>query len=89
MKRSTVHRLALIALLTAAATLSVTAQTTPDAAASAQDTEWTRWTSGRYRVTPGDVLEVNFPFVPELNQTGKSVLSLDPVQLLGGPINPL
>lgn len=33
------------------------------------DTEWTRWTSGRYRVTPGDVLELTFPFVPELNQT--------------------
>lgn len=33
------------------------------------DTEWTRWTSGRYRMTPGDVLEITFPFVPELNQT--------------------
>jgi polysaccharide biosynthesis/export protein len=31
------------------------------------DTEWTRWTNGRYRITPGDVLEVTFPFVPELN----------------------
>jgi polysaccharide export outer membrane protein len=30
--------------------------------------EWTRWTSGRYRITPGDVLEITFPFVPELNQ---------------------
>jgi polysaccharide export outer membrane protein len=33
------------------------------------DTEWTHWTSGRYRITPGDVLEFTFPFVPELNQT--------------------
>jgi len=33
------------------------------------DTEWTHWTSGRYRITPGDVLEFTFPFVPELNQS--------------------
>jgi polysaccharide export outer membrane protein len=33
------------------------------------DAEWTRWTSGRYRITPGDVLELKFPFVPELDQT--------------------
>lgn len=31
--------------------------------------EWARWTSGRYRMTPGDVFEITFPFVPELNQT--------------------
>jgi polysaccharide export outer membrane protein len=31
--------------------------------------EWTPWSSGRYRLTPGDVLEVRFPFVPELDQT--------------------
>lgn len=33
------------------------------------DTEWTHWTSGRYRITPGDMLEFTFPFVPELNQS--------------------
>lgn len=33
------------------------------------ETEWTHWTSGRYRITPGDVLEFAFPFVAELNQT--------------------
>jgi polysaccharide export outer membrane protein len=33
------------------------------------DAEWTRWSGGRYRITPGDVLELTFPFVPELNQT--------------------
>ena len=27
------------------------------------------WTSGRYRITPGDVIELRFPFVPELDQT--------------------
>ena len=32
-------------------------------------TEWTRWTEGRYRLTPGDVIEIAFPFVPELDQT--------------------
>jgi polysaccharide biosynthesis/export protein len=31
--------------------------------------EWAHWTSGRYRITPGDVLEFTFPFAPELNQT--------------------
>jgi polysaccharide export outer membrane protein len=31
--------------------------------------EWTYWTGGRYRITPGDLLEFTFPFVPELNQT--------------------
>ena len=38
-------------------------------AGEAIEAEWTRWTNGRYRITPGDVLEVTFPFVPELNQT--------------------
>ena len=33
------------------------------------ETEWLHWTSGRYRITPGDVLELKFPFVPELDQT--------------------
>jgi polysaccharide export outer membrane protein len=27
------------------------------------------WTSGRYRLTPSDVMEVTFPYVPEFNQT--------------------
>ena len=31
--------------------------------------EWRHWTSGRYRITPGDVLEFRFPFVSDLNQT--------------------
>ena len=29
----------------------------------------TLWTSGRYRITPSDVLELHFPYVPEFNQT--------------------
>jgi polysaccharide export outer membrane protein len=33
------------------------------------ENEWRHWTSGRYRVTPGDVLEFRFPFVSDLNQT--------------------
>jgi polysaccharide export outer membrane protein len=32
-------------------------------------TDWLHWTSGRYRITPGDVIEFKFPFVPELDQT--------------------
>jgi polysaccharide export outer membrane protein len=76
----TTGRLVLTAFVAAVA-VSATAQqlpaTTSDvadapiAAASPDDpdTEWTHWTGGRYRITPGDVLEVTFPFVPELNQT--------------------
>jgi protein involved in polysaccharide export with SLBB domain len=41
----------------------------PVAATGARDTEWAYWTSGRYRITPGDILELRFPFVPELDQT--------------------
>ena len=33
------------------------------------DIAWTHWTSGRYRINPGDVLDLRFPFVPELNQS--------------------
>jgi polysaccharide export outer membrane protein len=41
----------------------------PADASEAIDADWTRWTSGRYRITPGDVIDFTFPFVPELNQT--------------------
>jgi len=41
----------------------------PIAATADGDTEWAYWTSGRYRITPGDVIELRFPFVPELDQT--------------------
>lgn len=83
-KRSTVSVIALVALLSTTVAPRLLAQTAPVApepdasgAATAQsdplsvdpnDTEWTRWTSGRYRLTPGDVLEISFPFVPDLNQ---------------------
>jgi polysaccharide biosynthesis/export protein len=42
-----------------------------DASAGADRTadEWKPWTGGRYRITPADVLELRFPFVPELDQT--------------------
>jgi polysaccharide export outer membrane protein len=59
-KRSTIHVLAIVALLSSVIAPQVIAQT---------GDEWSRWTSGRYRITPGDVLEIAFPFVPELNQT--------------------
>ena len=38
----------------------------PDPAEQAQ---WAPWIGGRYRLTPGDVLELRFPYVPELDQT--------------------
>lgn len=63
----------LIAAFIVAATLPAAGQQTPPSAADDSTrpigTEWSHWTSGRYRVTPGDVLELTFPFVPELNQT--------------------
>jgi len=51
-----------------AAPVAAARQAEPPAAAAAEDSEWSHWTSGRYRITPGDVLEITFPFVPELNQ---------------------
>ena len=62
MKRSMFPVLALSALMLATTSPRLVAQ-------DATDNEWTRWTSGRYRITPSDVLEITFPFVPELNQT--------------------
>jgi polysaccharide export outer membrane protein len=76
-KGSTVHH-SLLAIVVAATLPATAAAQTPDAAAASdgtaavsvtQDSEWTRWTSGRYRITPGDVIEIAFPFVPELTQT--------------------
>lgn len=34
-----------------------------------EQAQWEPWIGGRYRLTPGDVLELRFPFVPELDQT--------------------
>jgi polysaccharide export outer membrane protein len=82
-KPSIVHR-SLAALLVGAASLPAGAQQSPPSTAQAPSSveavttesadeaitgEWMRWTSGRYRITPGDVLDFAFPFVPELNQT--------------------
>lgn len=39
-----------------------------DAVAAADPSGFERWTSGRYRITPSDVIELTFPFVPEFNQ---------------------
>jgi polysaccharide export outer membrane protein len=81
---STAHRIPLLAALIAASALPARAQPQPqlsplsarsfelESSLSPSDlpgAEWTRWTRGRYRITPGDVLELRFPFVPELNQT--------------------
>src|SRR6185295_13874796 len=40
----------------------------PSSRSDVPTADWTRWTSGRYRITPGDILNLTFPFVPELNQ---------------------
>lgn len=78
MKSITWHhiRIAIALGVIALAPYPAVAQTTaaggsPEAASadSAVEAEWRHWTSGRYRVTPGDVLEFRFPFVPELDQT--------------------
>jgi polysaccharide export outer membrane protein len=34
-----------------------------------EQAQWAPWIGGRYRLTPGDVLDLRFPFVPELDQT--------------------
>lgn len=31
--------------------------------------DWAPWSSGRYRITPADVLQLTFPFVSEFDQT--------------------
>jgi len=38
-------------------------------AAPADPDDLALWTGGRYRITPTDVLELRFPYVPEFNQT--------------------
>lgn len=41
----------------------------PVAPATDEQTQWAPWIGGRYRLTPGDVLDLRFPFVQELDQT--------------------
>lgn len=31
--------------------------------------DWELWSGGRYRITPGDVIQLDFPYVPEFDQT--------------------
>jgi protein involved in polysaccharide export with SLBB domain len=54
---------------TSTAAPSTTQPLQPAGALPESESEWTVWTSGRYRITPGDVIELRFPFVPELDQT--------------------
>ena len=30
--------------------------------------DWPQWTTGRYRITPSDVIQLTFPFVSEFDQ---------------------
>ncbi|OFW17203.1 MAG: hypothetical protein A3H29_00065 [Acidobacteria bacterium RIFCSPLOWO2_02_FULL_67_21] len=57
--------LVLLGVGTAAQQLPAIPQSPLPGDASATDP----WTSGRYRLTPSDVLELTFPHVPEFNQT--------------------
>jgi polysaccharide biosynthesis/export protein len=41
----------------------------PRAPVDPPESEWMMWRSGRYRITPGDIIDLKFPFVPELDQT--------------------
>jgi polysaccharide export outer membrane protein len=41
---------------------------TPEQDTLADPSGFTRWMSGRYRITPSDVIELTFPYVPEFNQ---------------------
>jgi len=41
----------------------------PATASDPDNDPMTLWTGGRYRVTPTDVLELRFPYVPEFDQT--------------------
>jgi len=74
-KGTSARQFALIVSVAATMALPVAAQDQKQApleqseAAAGTGDEWTHWTSGRYRITPGDVIEIAFPFVPELNQT--------------------
>lgn len=68
------HRiLTAVALIgTLAANQLTLAQAVGDAAAragQAVDTAAAPWIEGRYRLTPGDAVELTFPYVPEFNQT--------------------
>ena len=66
MTASIAHRVPWLAtMVLAAAMLPAPAHAQDDPANS----EFASWADGRYRITPGDVLEFTFPFVPELNQT--------------------
>lgn len=58
----------LVPLLTLHAQDSAHSPVPPQAPLAVGETEsWTAW-SGRYRLTPTDVLELTFPHVPEFNQ---------------------
>ncbi len=76
MRPSVLYRIQLLAAVVTisgpAASFGQPARSTGAAPAAALDdvpAEWLHWTSGRYRIMPGDVLEFRFPSVPELDQT--------------------
>lgn len=67
-----------IAIITTAAPAAQQSVTAPNAKHQERElaalegvdpTDWIRWSSGRYRLTPGDVVQLVFPYVPEFDQT--------------------
>jgi polysaccharide export outer membrane protein len=63
---------ALLAFPSAVHAQHVNAVPRPDAPARVDadvPSDWTWWTSGRYRITPGDVIQLTFLYVPEFDQT--------------------
>lgn len=45
-----------------------TALSAPASASTDSAADWPQWTSGRYRLTPGDVVQLTFPYVSEFDQ---------------------
>jgi polysaccharide export outer membrane protein len=60
---------ATVILVTGAVNYAQTPPLAPSGLDTDEQAQWTPWIDGRYRLTPGDVLDLRFPFVPELDQT--------------------
>ena len=48
---------------------SQAAASAPAPSAAGATNDWPQWTTGRYRITPSDVIQLTFPYVPEFDQT--------------------
>ena len=48
---------------------ATTSASAPAPSAAHAPNDWPQWTTGRYRITPSDVIQITFPFVSEFDQT--------------------